>query len=231
MSRVVGLGQGHHPHDRHRPATRCALCGPGHLRRSDHARPLRGWRGHRRAAAGRAPEGRVMLSWGLIVFVGLWLLLADVAPVRRAQLMGHPWLIHFVVIGSGLWIHGGSADGAMAAIVSGICSALYVRYQQRCHGVHPQQPMASRRVPHPGSPTGSPLMSTVAVVPHTTSTPRSLAASSRPSNVAPPRGCGRGRRTSTRCQSTPPAGARTGASTRCCWRCKRPATAIRSTGG
>ena len=75
-----------------------------------------------------------MLSWGLIVFVGLWLLLADVAPVRRAQLMGNPWLIHCVVIGSGLWIHGGSADGAMAAIVSGICSALYVRFQQRCHG-------------------------------------------------------------------------------------------------
>ena len=75
-----------------------------------------------------------MFTWGLIVFVGLWLLLADVAPVRRAQLMGRPWLIHVVVIGSGLWIHGGSADGAMAAIVSGICSAVYVRYQQRCYG-------------------------------------------------------------------------------------------------
>ncbi len=73
-----------------------------------------------------------MLSWGLIVFVGLWLLLADLTPVRRAQLMGNPWLIHVIVIGSGLCIHGGSADGAMAAIVSGVFSALYVRYQQRC---------------------------------------------------------------------------------------------------
>ena len=75
-----------------------------------------------------------MFTWGLIVFVGLWLLLADVGPVRRAQLMGNPWLVHLIVIGSGLGIHGGSADGAMAAIVSGVCSALYVRWQQRLYG-------------------------------------------------------------------------------------------------
>ena len=60
--------------------------------------------------------------------------MADVAPVRRAKLMGNPWLIHVIVIGSGLLIHGGSADGAMAAIVSGLMSALYVRYQQRFFG-------------------------------------------------------------------------------------------------
>jgi hypothetical protein len=75
-----------------------------------------------------------MFTWGVIVFAGLWLLFADVAPVRRAKMMGNPWLIHFIVIGSGLAIHGGSADGAMAAIVSGICSALYVRFQQRWNG-------------------------------------------------------------------------------------------------
>ena len=75
-----------------------------------------------------------MLSWGLIVSVGLWLLLADVAPVYRAKLIGSPWIVHCVVIGSGLAIHGGSADGAMAAIVSGIFSALYVRFQQRWNG-------------------------------------------------------------------------------------------------
>jgi hypothetical protein len=75
-----------------------------------------------------------MFIWGVIVFIGLWLLLADVAPVRRAKLMGNPWLVHVIVIGSGLAIHGGSADGAMAAIVSGIFSALYVRFQQRWNG-------------------------------------------------------------------------------------------------
>jgi hypothetical protein len=75
-----------------------------------------------------------MLSWGLIVFIGLWLVLRDVNPVRRAKLMGSPMIIHVIVIGSGLAIHGGSADGAMAAIVSGVFSALYVRYQQRMHG-------------------------------------------------------------------------------------------------
>jgi hypothetical protein len=48
--------------------------------------------------------------------------------------MGSPWLIHGIVIGSGLAIHGGSADGAMAAIVSGVFSALYVRWQQRLYG-------------------------------------------------------------------------------------------------
>jgi len=75
-----------------------------------------------------------MFSWGLIIFVGLWLLLSDVAPVRKAQLMGNPWLIHVIVIGSGLALHGGSADGAMAAIVSGVFSALYVKCQRRWNG-------------------------------------------------------------------------------------------------
>ena len=75
-----------------------------------------------------------MFTWGLIVFVGLWLILADIGAVRKAKLMGNPLLVHVIVIGSGLLIHGGSADGAMAAIVSGVFSALYVRWQQRLFG-------------------------------------------------------------------------------------------------
>ena len=75
-----------------------------------------------------------MFTWGLIVFVGLWLILADVKPVTKAKLMGNPLLIHVIVIGSGLAIHGGSADGAMAAIVSGCISAIYVRFQRRWNG-------------------------------------------------------------------------------------------------
>ena len=75
-----------------------------------------------------------MITWGLIVFVGLWLILSDVKRVVKAKLMGNPMLIHLIVIGSGLAIHGGSADGAMAAIVSGCFSALYVRWQQRMYG-------------------------------------------------------------------------------------------------
>jgi len=75
-----------------------------------------------------------MVSWGVVIFVGLWLLLADVKPIAKAKLIGNPWAIHFFVIGSGLWIHGGSAEGAMAAIISGVFSALYVRYQQRFYG-------------------------------------------------------------------------------------------------
>lgn len=75
-----------------------------------------------------------MLTWGVIVFIGLWLILRDVNAVRKAKLMGNPMIVHVIVIGSGLWIHGGSADGAMAAIVSGVFSALYVRYQQRFYG-------------------------------------------------------------------------------------------------
>jgi hypothetical protein len=65
-----------------------------------------------------------MLSWGVVVFIGLWLVFRDVNPVTKAKLLGNPMLIHVIVIGSGLWIHGGSADGAMAAIVSGVFSAL-----------------------------------------------------------------------------------------------------------
>jgi len=75
-----------------------------------------------------------MFTWGLIVFAGLWLILADIGAVRKAKLMGNPLLVHVIVIGSGLLIHGGSADGAMAAIVSGVMSALYVRWQQRLFG-------------------------------------------------------------------------------------------------
>ena len=75
-----------------------------------------------------------MVSWGLIVFLGLWLVLRDVNRVTKAKLMGNPMLIHVIVIGSGLWIHGGSADGAMAAVVSGVFSALYVRIHQRWYG-------------------------------------------------------------------------------------------------
>lgn len=75
-----------------------------------------------------------MFTWGVIVFIGLWIILRDVNPVTKARLMGQPFLIHFIVIGSGLWIHGGSADGAMAAIVSGVFSGLYVRWQQRMYG-------------------------------------------------------------------------------------------------
>ena len=75
-----------------------------------------------------------MIAWGIVVFIGLWLLLSDVNPVTEAKMMGNPWLIHVIVIGSGLAIHGGSADGAMAAIVSGVFSALYVKYQQRFKG-------------------------------------------------------------------------------------------------
>jgi hypothetical protein len=75
-----------------------------------------------------------MFAWGIVIFLGLWLLLADVSPVAKAKLMGSPLLIHTIVIGSGLLIHGGSADGAMAAIVSGVFSALYVKFQQRWNG-------------------------------------------------------------------------------------------------
>ena len=85
-----------------------------------------------------------MVSWGIVIFIGLWLVLRDVNPVTKAKLMGNPMLIHVTVIGSGLWIHGGSADGAMAAIVSGVFSALYVRTHQRWYGY------IKKNVWHPG---------------------------------------------------------------------------------
>lgn len=75
-----------------------------------------------------------MIAWGLVVFIGLVLIFSDLNPVTKAKLMGSPLIIHALVIGSGLAIHGGSADGAMAAIVSGVFSALYVRYQRRMYG-------------------------------------------------------------------------------------------------
>lgn len=55
-------------------------------------------------------------------------------PVLKARLMGNPMIIHAIVIGSGLLIHGGSADGAMAAIASGCLSALYVKSSRHMYG-------------------------------------------------------------------------------------------------
>ena len=75
-----------------------------------------------------------MIAWGVIVFVGLVLIFWDLNAVVKAKLMGNPLIIHVFVIGSGLAIHGGSADGAMAAIASGVFSALYVRFQRRING-------------------------------------------------------------------------------------------------
>ena len=75
-----------------------------------------------------------MFSWGIIIFIGLWLLLADVSPVSKAKLMGNPMLIHVIVVGSGLWLHGGSAQGAMAAVISGVFSAIYVKSQRKLYG-------------------------------------------------------------------------------------------------
>ena len=85
-----------------------------------------------------------MVRWGIVVFIGLWRVLRDVNPVTKAKLMGNPMLIHVIVIGSGLWIHGGSADGAMAAVVSGVFSALYVRTSQLWFGY------IKRNAWHPG---------------------------------------------------------------------------------
>ena len=60
-----------------------------------------------------------MIAWGVIVFIGLLVIFWDLNPVTKAKLMGSPLIIHVIVIGSGLAIHGGSADGAMAAIAGG----------------------------------------------------------------------------------------------------------------
>ena len=75
-----------------------------------------------------------MLGWGFVIFIGLAFVFWDMDPVRRAKLLGSPMLIHFIVIGSGLLIHGGSAAGAMAAITSGVFSAIYVRISRRAYG-------------------------------------------------------------------------------------------------
>lgn len=75
-----------------------------------------------------------MFTWGIVIFIGLWLVLSDVNPVTKAKLMGNPFLIHALVLGSGFILHGGSAAGAMGAVVSGVFSAIYVRMQRRMYG-------------------------------------------------------------------------------------------------
>lgn len=105
-----------------------------------------------------------MLGWGIVIFIGLVFIFWDFPPVAKAWLMGHPMLIHIVVIGSGLLLHGGSAQGAMAAIASGLFSALFVRYQRKFNGYisggkwHPgkfnwEDPrIAAKRSTPPGTP-------------------------------------------------------------------------------
>jgi hypothetical protein len=75
-----------------------------------------------------------MLGWGVAIAIGLWLVFSDMKPVNKARLAGNPMMIHLIVIGSGLLIHGGSADGAMAAIVSGIFSAIYFKFVRMWSG-------------------------------------------------------------------------------------------------
>jgi hypothetical protein len=75
-----------------------------------------------------------MLGWGIAVFIGLWIILSDMKPVSKARLMGNPMLIHVIVLGSGFWLHGGSAEGAMAAVVSGVFSGIYVKINRRLYG-------------------------------------------------------------------------------------------------
>jgi hypothetical protein len=95
-----------------------------------------------------------MITWGVIVFVGLWLILADIGAVRSAKLMGNPILVHIIVIGSGLLIHGGSADGAMAAIVSG-CFSAHLRALAAAHArLHPQGPVVPGRATRHGPRLG-----------------------------------------------------------------------------
>ncbi len=43
-----------------------------------------------------------MFTWGVIVWVGLWLILADLGAVRKAKLMGNPILMHVLVIDGGV---------------------------------------------------------------------------------------------------------------------------------
>jgi hypothetical protein len=50
-----------------------------------------------------------VIAWGVVVFTGLLVIFWDVNPITKAKLMGNPFLIHFIVIGSGLAIHGGSS--------------------------------------------------------------------------------------------------------------------------
>lgn len=75
-----------------------------------------------------------MIFWGFVVWLGIWVILRDFKPVTRAKLMGNPLLMHVIVMGSGMWLHGGSAQGAMAAIFSGVVSAVYVAYQRKMNG-------------------------------------------------------------------------------------------------
>ena len=71
-----------------------------------------------------------MLGWGIVIFLGLAFIFWDMNPVTRAKILAQPMLIHEVVVGSGLLIHGGSALCAMAAIASGLFSALFVRFMR-----------------------------------------------------------------------------------------------------
>lgn len=75
-----------------------------------------------------------MLGWGIAIFIGLFLVFSDMNPVSKAKLAGNPFIVHAIVLGSGFWLHGGSAEGAMGAVVSGIFSALYFRFQRHFNG-------------------------------------------------------------------------------------------------
>jgi hypothetical protein len=86
-----------------------------------------------------------MFAWGLCVFIGLIVVYWDLPPIVKAWLNGHPMLIHVIVLSTGFWLHGGSAVGAMAAVVSGIFSGLFFRCTRHFHGY------LDRKGWHPGT--------------------------------------------------------------------------------
>ena len=51
-----------------------------------------------------------MFTWGVTVFVALWLVLANVSAPLKAKLMGRALLVHLIVIGSSLAIQGGQQE-------------------------------------------------------------------------------------------------------------------------
>jgi hypothetical protein len=75
-----------------------------------------------------------MLGWAIVIFAGLAFVFVDMKPINRARLLGYPMLVHTIVIGSGILLHGGSALGMMAAIASGVMSAIAMKMMRYLFG-------------------------------------------------------------------------------------------------
>lgn len=65
-----------------------------------------------------------VLVFGVVIFVGLFMVFVKLSVVTRAKLLGHPLALDLAVTSATLMMHWGTMTGLMSATMAGIICAL-----------------------------------------------------------------------------------------------------------